>query len=66
MAGATSVPLSLALPLFHKGFDGRAGVFAPEEAIEPDLFFDLLAPHCIGSFRHGADLVSLQTAFTDG
>jgi saccharopine dehydrogenase-like NADP-dependent oxidoreductase len=66
MAGATSVPLSLALPLFERGFEGCAGVYAPEEVIDPDQFFDLLAPHCVGEFERGADLVSLQTALTDG
>lgn len=58
MGGATGVPLALALHLFA---DERrrppAGVLTPEEAIDPTWFFDLLAPHCAGDFRSGAELI---------
>ena len=57
MAGATSVPLSLAVPLFRRGFEKTSGVYAPEDILDPDTFFDLLAPHCVGSFRSGKELV---------
>lgn len=44
MAGATSVPLSLALLMFAGDKQLPTGVFAPEEVLDPDTFLDLLAP----------------------
>lgn len=57
MGGSTGVPLGLALHLFAGEAHPRAGVLTPEEAIDPDWFFDLLAPWCVGGFATGADLV---------
>ncbi len=65
MAGATSVPLSLAVPLFQQGFDERVGVFSPEELINPVAFFDLLAPRCSGHFSSGEALVAIDVAQLD-
>jgi saccharopine dehydrogenase-like NADP-dependent oxidoreductase len=42
MAGVTGGPLSLFLPLLQRGAIKGPGVFAPEEAIDADLFFQLL------------------------
>jgi hypothetical protein len=65
MAGATSVPLSLAVPLFQQGFGERVGVFSPEELINPVAFFDLLAPRCAGHFSSGEALVAIDVAQLD-
>lgn len=65
MAGATSVPLALAVPLFREGFGERSGVFSPEELIDADRFFDLLAPRCAGGFANGAALVATNVAQRD-
>ncbi len=47
MAGATSVPLAVALKLFAESKITATGVKAPEAAIDPDLFFDLFQPYCV-------------------
>jgi saccharopine dehydrogenase-like NADP-dependent oxidoreductase len=65
MASATSVPLSLAVPLFQQGFGGRVGVFSPEELINPVAFFDLLAPRCAGHFSSGETLVAIDVSQLD-
>eukprot|EP00439_Symbiodinium_sp_Y106_P088222 s1_g758.t1 len=46
MAGATSVPLAVALKLFIDGTITGTGVKAPEAAIDPDLFFETFHPYC--------------------
>lgn len=46
MATITGIPLALFLPLLHNGSLKQHGVFAPEEAIDPDAFFKLLDPFC--------------------
>lgn len=60
MAGATSVPFGLILPLFAAGLTAQHGVFAPEEIIDPDAFLDALAPRCAGHFGDVAALVDLR------
>jgi saccharopine dehydrogenase-like NADP-dependent oxidoreductase len=60
MAGATSIPLSLVLPLFHAGALEQRGVFTPEEIIDPDAFLSSLAPHCDSSFASVDDLVEIR------
>ncbi len=65
MGGATSVPLTLALNLFADPLSPPpAGVLTPEEVIDPDWFFDLLAPYCMGDFADGAELVGSGSVFT--
>lgn len=46
MGGATGVPLAVILGLFESGALHRHGVFAPEGVIDPDDFFEALAPYC--------------------
>ncbi|MCP5058012.1 MAG: saccharopine dehydrogenase [bacterium] len=46
MGGVTGIPLALGLPLFASGEAPRRGVFAPEGAVDPDAFFEALAPFC--------------------
>ena len=46
MGGITGIPLALGLPLFASSEAPRRGVFAPEGAVDPDVFFEALAPFC--------------------
>lgn len=46
MATITGTPQALFLPLLHKGHLEQTGVFAPEEVIDPDVFFELLDSFC--------------------
>ncbi len=46
MAGATGVPLAVAISLLHENRINRHGVFAPEGILVPDAFFAKLAPLC--------------------
>ena len=46
MANSTGVPLALGLRQILEGRIATPGVFAPEAVIEPDDFFDQLAPYC--------------------
>ncbi len=57
MGGATSIPLALTLPFFAAGFNGRAGVFTPEEILQPAAFFDALSRRCAGSLGGKEPLV---------
>lgn len=66
MGGNTGVPLALALNLFAGEVRLRAGVLTPEEAIDPDWFFDLLAPLCVGDFATGAELVEQGEILAEG
>jgi saccharopine dehydrogenase-like NADP-dependent oxidoreductase len=62
MAGVTGVPLALGLEMFARGTIERRGVLTPEAAIDPDAFFDALAPHCTPPAASGAELVSTHTS----
>lgn len=46
MAAATSVPLALALRQLVQGNIGKPGVHAPEDVLDPNVFFEDLAPYC--------------------
>lgn len=46
MATITGIPHALFLPLLHEGHLQKTGVFAPEEVVDPDVFFRLLDPFC--------------------
>lgn len=46
MATITGIPHALFLPLLQRGSIKDVGVFAPEQVIEPDTFFELLDPFC--------------------
>lgn len=62
MGGVTGVPLATALALFARGKIDRRGVFAPEGAIDPDAFFDELAPLCTPEKKDAKELVRIDTA----
>jgi saccharopine dehydrogenase-like NADP-dependent oxidoreductase len=46
MGGATGVPLALGLAVVRPDMNQKRGVFAPEAIVDPDVFFDDLAPLC--------------------
>lgn len=46
MAANTGIPLAVAAPMVAQA--GRPGVHTPETLLDPGVFFDALAPHCIG------------------
>jgi saccharopine dehydrogenase-like NADP-dependent oxidoreductase len=60
MGAATGVPLAVALALFAKGKIAQKGVFAPEGIIDPDDFFNELAPLCTPDFKNAKELVSVK------
>jgi saccharopine dehydrogenase-like NADP-dependent oxidoreductase len=62
MGGVTGVPLATALAMFAKGKIGRRGVCAPEGAIDPDAFFDELAPLCTPKKKNAKELVEITIA----
>lgn len=46
MATITGIPLALFLPLLQQGHLTEQGVFAPEEVIDPEVFFELFDAFC--------------------
>jgi hypothetical protein len=62
MGGVTGVPLATALAMFAKGKIERRGVLAPESAIDPDAFFDELAPLCTPKKKDAKELVEISTS----
>jgi len=62
MGGVTGVPLATALAMFAKGEIDRRGVFAPEGALDPDAFFDALAPLCTPTKKDVRELVEISTS----
>ncbi len=62
MGGATGVPLAVGLDLVARHRITRAGVFAPEAAVDPDAFFDVLAPLCTPPKTSHEDLVFVVTS----
>lgn len=47
MGGATGIPMAIGLKLLYSGKIARHGVFAPEQVIDPDDFFDELGPSAL-------------------
>jgi saccharopine dehydrogenase-like NADP-dependent oxidoreductase len=62
MGGVTGVPLATALAMFAKGKINRTGVCAPEGAMDPDAFFDELAPLCTPKKKNAKELVEITIA----
>jgi saccharopine dehydrogenase-like NADP-dependent oxidoreductase len=62
MGGSTGVPMAIGLALFANGAIANRGVFAPEMAIEPDLFFDALASFCTPAKTGVEDMVLVTTS----
>lgn len=57
MGGATGVPLAIGAFWLAAGKLEMHGVFAPEAIIDPEMFFECLAPLCKPSAQHGAELL---------
>ncbi len=60
MGALTGVPLAVGLSLLHGGKISRRGVFAPEGAINPDIFFTELAPLCNPERSSHVDLLEIH------
>jgi hypothetical protein len=48
--------------MFAKGMIARQGVCAPEGAIDPDAFFDELAPLCTPKKKNARELVEITVS----
>ncbi len=64
MATITGIPLALFLPLLQQGHLQKHGVFAPEEVINPDVFFKLFDEFC-GSKGCGLTIVTSNKVSSD-
>jgi saccharopine dehydrogenase-like NADP-dependent oxidoreductase len=62
MGGATGVPMALGLTILHEPKQLEPGVFPPEAVIEPDSFFDALAPRCSPPLSDHEKLVLVTTS----
>jgi len=62
MGGATGVPLAVGLKMLIEGQIRATGVHPPETCIDPDAFFDALAPLCTPPLEDSRSLVSIATA----
>lgn len=63
MGGATGVPLATGLGIVRPGQGSKHGVFSPEAIVEPDIFFDALAPLCTPACSGVDDLVVLTRSW---
>ena len=63
MGGATGVPLALALAVVRPDREQKRGVFAPEAVVDPDAFFDHLAPRCSPPKGDRSELVLLSRSW---
>lgn len=59
MAKSTGVPLALGLRQLLEGRLATPGVFAPEAVIEPDSFFDQLAPYCDPPMARSSEILNV-------
>ena len=62
MGGATGVPLAVGLKMLAAGQITAKGVHPPETCVNPDLFFDELAPLCAPPLDDGRSLLSITRA----
>jgi hypothetical protein len=54
--------MAVALSLFAEGKIDRRGVSTPETAIDPDIFFDALAPLCKPPRTSSQDMLLVNTS----
>ena len=59
MGGNTGIPLAIGVELLRRGELLETGVHAPETAIEPRSFFDLLAPLTDDGLANADDLLAV-------
>ncbi len=62
MGATTGVPLAVTLKMLARGRIAEHGVFTPEAAINPDGFFDELAPLGTPAFDSVDQLVAVTIA----
>jgi saccharopine dehydrogenase-like NADP-dependent oxidoreductase len=65
MGGATGVPLALGLALVRPEGEARRGVFAAEMMVDPDEFFERLAPLCTPQKRGRDDLLLVSRSWEE-
>jgi len=66
MGGATGIPMAIGLKFLSSGNIKGHGVFGPEQVIDPDDFFNELAPLCtIPSVKSSAKEILQITSSTD-
>lgn len=65
MGGATGVPLALGLAVVRPDGEARRGVFAAEGIVDPDEFFDRLAPLCTPAKQGRRDLVLVSRSWDE-
>jgi saccharopine dehydrogenase-like NADP-dependent oxidoreductase len=63
MGGATGVPLAVGLAVVRPDREQRRGVFAAEAIVDPDAFFDRLAPLCTPGKRGRSELVLVSRSW---
>lgn len=63
MGGATGVPLAVGLGVLQPVLGTKCGVFAPEAIIDPNAFFDALAPLCDPVCSDTADLTVITRSW---
>lgn len=63
MAGVTGVPLAVGAEMICRGRIRETGVHAPEGVVDPDEFFDRLAPFCRPVVRGAAELVEISRSW---
>lgn len=63
MGGATGVPLALGLAVVRPDGEARRGVFAAEAMVDPDEFFDRLAPLCAPAKQGRRDLLLVSRSW---
>jgi saccharopine dehydrogenase-like NADP-dependent oxidoreductase len=63
MGGATGVPLAVGLAVARPDGEQKRGVFPPEAIIDPQAFFDRLAPLCHPVRRSAADLLLVSRSW---
>lgn len=63
MGGATGIPLAIGFELLMRGDVTKKGVLAPEAAIDPDAFFDALAPWCDPPASSGREIVRVTRSW---
>jgi saccharopine dehydrogenase-like NADP-dependent oxidoreductase len=62
MGPATGVPLAIGAMMILKKIVANCGVFAPEGIIDPDVFFQALAPLCVPPKENSDELVLTSIA----
>ena len=65
MGGATGVPLALGLAIVRPEGEVRRGVFAAEAVVDPDAFFERLAPLCTPAKRGRGELLLVSRSWEE-